>query len=141
MLVFVTKIKRKKKGIERNVMASKFSSNDMTHVEMVPPLAGERRLAASAILYVGMRCGLGVFLLDVIFVFVGVSLASVVLDSGCDVFGASLVRAECVGVFSRSVDIVVVLRCWGVGVSGVDGGLALDAADGVLVLSSMVHFS
>lgn len=51
--------------------------------------------------------------------------------------GVSLVGAGCVGVFSGSVEVVL-LRCCGVGVSGVDGGLPLDAADGVL-FSSLVH--
>lgn len=30
------------------------------HVDAVPALAGERRFEASAILYLGIRCGLGV---------------------------------------------------------------------------------
>lgn len=100
------------------------------YVEAAPLLAGDRRLEASAILYFGMRCGLGV-VEDNGFVLGIAPLRGFSSDMGFGVWDVSLLDVECVGVPSVSVGVSL-LRCCGVGVSGVDGGLSFEVADGVL---------
>lgn len=102
------------------------------YVEAELPRAGERKLEASAILYLVMRWEPDVALVSDLGV-AGVPFLSALLDSMAVTFGASFV-----GERSASVGESL-LRCNGVGVSGVDG-LSVDWGWGVW-LSPFVHSS